>query len=702
MTTVNVQGVGVVNFPDGMSPQDIQNAIENDILKPKATPISAEALSARKASDPAEYDVQSPEYQERYGPGQKPLARIGSEIGRQAGLAGRYAVEGGTALAQIPASALSLILDKALEKAGVNYRFGNQSRALSNVLTELGLPNPETEGEQTVGQLSRSLAGAATGVAGGNLLAQSAQPVSSAVGTTLASQPGLQATSALTSAGSSELARRSGAGPVGQFVAGIGGAVVPSLAVAGSQSLVRGLARGGESGRQQVQQNIDEFAGAGTTPTVGQATERRSMQGTESLLTRTPGGAGPVVSKAESQADELAANLEAKASQLVADSSAEQAGRKIQQGISGPGGFIERFRTTQKELYADVDALIPPQAAVSISHTRQVLADLTVPTPGAIETTRRLINPKIAAIAEGMDIDAANGTIPYQAMRDLRTRIGAELDNPSLASDVPTAQWKRLYGALSQDLDEAASQAGPQAQAAASRANTFTRAGHARIEAIESVINRNGGPEAVFRAATSGTKEGATTLRSVMQSLDKDGQKMVTATVLRRLGIAKAGVQGELGDRFSTESFLTNWNLLSPEAKRTLFDRYGPSFRSDMDKIAAVAANLRSGSKVFVNPSGTSQAVAQATTAGAFVVSLLTGQLEVAGGIAAGTTGANLLSRLMVNPRFVRWLAHTTTVPSASAPAMVNALGQQARSTGDKDLAAAYVLMNEQSVGSTE
>ena len=32
MPSVNVSGVGIVNFPDGMSPEDITRVIENEIL----------------------------------------------------------------------------------------------------------------------------------------------------------------------------------------------------------------------------------------------------------------------------------------------------------------------------------------------------------------------------------------------------------------------------------------------------------------------------------------------------------------------------------------------------------------------------------------------------------------------------------------------------------------------------------------------
>jgi len=69
--------------------------------------------------------------------------------------------------------------------------------------------------------------------------------------------------------------------------------------------------------------------------------------------------------------------------------------------------------------------------------------------------------------------------------------------------------------------------------------------------------------------------------------------------------------QDDLGEAFNVGSFLTNWNKLSPEAKSVLFNGYSPSFRMDMDKLARVASNLRSGSQVYANPPGTAAALAQ-------------------------------------------------------------------------------------------
>jgi hypothetical protein len=645
------------------------------------------------------------------GPGTNESRSMLSQVGHDAAYAGGQLYKGAMTAITLPIDMLGGVINYLETKTqGPSYEVtidgkkytrqrGSAPTAAETVdapLRAAGVPvDPENRTEEVLGSVYRSVGGAATGIGVGAGMAGAASPVVSGVGRTLAANPVLQTTSAVTGALSAEGAKEMGAGPGGQIVAGLAGAVAPSVVAAGTQALTRGAFRGGQQGRQRVADNINTFRTAGTTPTVGQATEGRVARGAESLMSRTPGGAGTIASRAESQADEVGAALEQRAQALVGRStSAEQTGRQIEQAVSGSGGFVERFRATQKTLYDELDNHIAPTTPVSVSNTRAQLQALAAPVPGAAETAKRLANPRIASLAEGLELDAGTtGAIPYEALRTIRTRIGTELES-GLVSDVPAAQWKRLYGAISEDLKAAATT--PQAMAAWRRADNYTRAGMQRIEAIESVLNRNGGPEAIFRAATSGTREGASTLRSVMQSVDDEGQRMITATVLRRLGRAKDGVQGELGDRFSSETFLTNWSGLSTEAKRTLFNRYGDKFRSDMDQVAKFAANLRQGSQVFRNPSGTGQATVQASAATAFVGSLVLGHFGVAGTVAGGVLGANLTSRLMTNQNFVKWLAQSTKVPAGNYPAMVNRLAQEARSSGDMDLARAVALLEQQ------
>lgn len=284
---------------------------------------------------------------------------------------------------------------------------------------------------------------------------------------------------------------------------------------------------------------------------------------------------------------------------------------------------------------------------------------------------------------------ASGGRLPYEAVKKLRTLVGEELQDAGLMSNFPRSKFKALYAALSDDLETTVREAGPEAAAAYSRANAYTRAGMRRIEDIESVIDRAGGAEKVFTAAMSGTKDGGTVLRSVLQSLPVESQKAVTAAVIKRMGMANAGAQDAAGEAFSARTFLTNWNNVSPEARRALFDRYGKGFSQQVDRLARVADNIDKGAGVFKNPPGTAKSAAALTYGGALVTSLWTGGTT---GLLAAGAGANGTARWLTNPKAVRLLANATTLPKSQIPAFINYVSQEGQKTGDPDMQA---LANE-------
>lgn len=583
----------------------------------------------------------------------------------------------------------------------------------------LGLPKAQTSGDRVLGDIGEALTGTALTLGGGGALTAGravaptlaqAAPAPRAIATLgeragelLAAQPALQVASTLGGSTAAGVTRESGGGAGAQAVAGLLGGLAPSAALTGAQSGVRGLMRGGEAGRQQLEQAIDDFAVLGATPSVGQGTGRWSMQGAESLLSGGPTSGGVMRRFAEAQNEQIGSGLADVSNQLARNISGERAGRAIERGVQT---FSKNTNAMRKALYWQADQHIPSDTPIGVSNTQRALADLTTPIAGAEATTGAQISPKIQQMAENLaqDVAAAQQAglagIPYEAVKRIRTQIGEELSDFSLSTDRPTAQLKRLYGSLSQDLEAAAQAQGPSAVAAVRRANNYFKASADRLETLERVVDKNGGPEKVFQAAMSGTKDGATTLRAVMRSLPEDGQKAVSAAVIKRMGLASPGAQNAAGDAFSPNTFLTNWGSLSPEARRTLFGRYGAGFSEDMDKIARVAERIKEGSEVFRNPSGTANrgaAFAYPATIGGL---LITGQVGPAAVAVGGGAGANVLARAMTNPRFVKWLARSTELPIGAIPAQINVLKRMSAENDDDsigEVAAALEASGERS-----
>ena len=591
-----------------------------------------------------------------------------SEVLRSVGVAGGLMAEGITFLPQLPLH----IINAVAAASGLEAR----AMTLGDVLNKLGAAQPRDELEQGVANVGRAVASVGGGVVAGKILEQGVNQTAQRIGQVLQSSPGMQTASALTGGTSAEVARQKGYGPVGQTVAGMAGALAPPLASAGGSALTRGLYRGGESGRQKVEQNIRDFEQSGTAPTVGQATEGRFAQGTESLMSRTPGSAGPIARKAINQAEQIGAKVSSIADDLSSDPSAMGAGQSITTGIRGTGGFVEKFKVNQNALYAELDNYVPKATPVNVAKTKAALQALNADIPNAPNISKWFKNSKIVGIEGALTKDTPEGTLPYEAVQKLRTLVGNELADNTIMSDVPRSKWKAFYAAISDDIGGAVS-GDPKAQTAWQKANNYTRAGMRRLEAIDNVVSR-AEPERVFLAATSGTKDGATTIRNVMKMLPDAARKDVAATVLKRMGQATAGNQNEVGSKFSMQTFLTNWAKLDPSAKGVLFARIGPKYNRDIEAISRAAANIRDGSKVFQNPSGTEQATAQAAVAGSVAAAVVTGNVSLLATIGSGVLGANLTARLMVNPNFVGWLAQSTKLPTGLIPAQINQLAKSA------------------------
>lgn len=423
---------------------------------------------------------------------------------------------------------------------------------------------------------------------------------------------------------------------------------------------------------------VDTFKQAGTMPSVGQATDNVFLHGLENLAAKFPGGAGVMQKFIEGQQRAMGA-------QARTGVPTEAAGRAIEKGITGEGGFLERTNATWKHLDNAVAAKIPKGAAFAPSNTNAALDELTSTVKGATNLTGSLVSPKIQQIKDNLLADqqgVVGNPIPYEALKVVRSRVGSMLDD-ALVSDAPRGELKKLYGAISKDLEAAANQAGASREFA--RQNDFYRARMDRIESVlERVIGKGKQPEDIFKTFMPTDPDQANKVRSVMRSLEPAERQVVSEAVANRLGRAKPGAQGSEGDIFSSETFLTNWNKLSPGAKQQLFP--DPPLRENMDKIAKAASQIRTGKGIYANPSGTAGSFAAYSVYLSPIAAVAGGTIApvVAAGGAAAT--ANLGSRMMTNPKIVEWLATPIKPNSLQATAHLARIGVIYNNTRDEQL----------------
>lgn len=623
-----------------------------------------------------------------------------NEIVRQLGLTARAGIKGALSLPGVVSDAATGVVNTGLDAAlgkDKGFRFRTVNSAVDNILTGAGVAEPRNATERVVQDITGAMAGAGSTVAAGRVLQSAGAPISQKAGEMLAAGPGLQTTGGALSAGASGVTRENDGGAVAQTVAGLAGAAAPGLLSAGVAEGTRRVLRGGEAGRQRVSDNIRLFNdAAGTTPSVGQAAEGRVPRALESVLAKTPGGAGVMSRSAQQKSDAIAASVTKLADELAPGGSAIKAGEAITSGVQG---FKDGFKAVQGRLYQTLDKHIKPDTPLDVANTRAALAKLNEGIPGAPNISEFFKNSKIKGIDAALVADLeqslavkaaprntlwnspgpniADGRLPYEAVKKLRTLVGNEIADNSLLADVPRSKWTALYGALSDDLGVAAKKAGPQAEESFQWANQFTRTQLERLEQLSGIVGKDA-PEKVFSAAMSGTAEGNTVLKRVVDAIPKENRKELASAVLRRMGRATNGNQNELGDAFSTETFLTNLNKLSPDSRATLFGRLGvPNTENKLLEFAKVASNVREGSKVFANPSGTQAAVSAQTAGLAALTGVLTGNLPVAAAAVGTPIAANYLAKKMTNPDAVRWLGRRTEVPvGAITAAELNALGR--------------------------
>lgn len=203
-----------------------------------------------------------------------PQRTTGQELARQGGLSARALVEGVAALpamvANVPAMAYNTGAD-LIQGEGQGFRFPEQNQAVSQALTSLGVPQPETPTERVVQDASRTLAGAGS-------VAGAASRLPGALAGTLAANPGTQAASAIGAGTAGGATREMGGGPLEQFVASILGGLAAPMAVNAAN-------KAGQAARQFIRpQDIDAqvqltFERAGVDwPALSEAARRQLVE----------------------------------------------------------------------------------------------------------------------------------------------------------------------------------------------------------------------------------------------------------------------------------------------------------------------------------------------------------------------------------------------------------------------------------------
>ncbi len=482
-------------------------------------------------------------------------------------------------------------------------------------------------------------------------------------------------------------AKNAAASIAAQLAAGLVG---PALAGG-----VRGMVRGGSASRQAMQDTIDTFeqAGAGT-PSLGQATQRPSIQAIENVTGKVIGGQGVFQRKATAQAQGVSERVQQLVDALGGVRSKGQAGSALQQGIEdfknrsiGPGGTYEQLDNAAM-------AAVPAGTRVMPSRTLPALSRAADPVPGMPATSAVIADAYPARLAQALMGDTAgspaapitgalldaNGKplqtgmtpamppgAPFSDFRTMRSRVGERaFKDSNLVGSQEQGDLRMAYGAMSRDMAEALQ--GTPAQVPFARSNRYYSAASDRLAKLEPAFNK-ATPEDTFQSLQrSVNDDNLTQVRAVKRSLQPDEWKAQVSTITDKLGRATPGQQNAEGNAFSANTFLTNWAKMRPQVRSELYSGYAGSsgISEGLEQIAKTAETIRASSKVMQNNSGTGPFLESSHAllgAGAAVVA---GRPKIALLALAPAPLSYVSARMLTSPSVVKWLADTTRLRSGA------------------------------------
>lgn len=474
----------------------------------------------------------------------------------------------------------------------------------------------------------------------------------------------------------------------------------------------------GEANRAQVNQNIRDFANVGLTPSLGQATQgtpRAGMwQGIENLLSGLPGGLNRIRTFRDNQANTLQRTAEEaggvgtnpdvagrSVQQSLADkvASVRQASRNINTSLEARGGGDMRIEVpATKVMLQRMIAQAPrdPEinALLQIPHTQQLkraIDETTAEVPPTI-VTRPLPSGMLDASGNPITTTAVLPGRPAQgvalsSLRPLQQQLGEDaFANFTVTPPSNIRQQRRLYGALGEDMAAGLEKVDPDAARMLARSkrlntaligsNSTANPVRGRLETIEPLMATNMVPERAFSAMESritGQNPNLTEFNAIKKSLSPEARAQFVSTLVNRMGRATNARQDETGGAFSPETFLTNYSKLTPKARDALFSGFSGAMelRKDADNVAKVIANMREGSKIYGNPSGTANRGGAmsiyAGLLGGLGSSAVTGNPLPLMGALAVPASINLGARALLNPGTARFAGSPTRITSSPA-----------------------------------
>jgi hypothetical protein len=334
---------------------------------------------------------------------------------------------------------------------------------------------------------------------------------------------------------------------------------------------------------------------------------------------------------------------------------AVEAGEALQRGART---YVDTTSARADRLYKQAeraagDLRIPAENAVNAVDTAIMQA---------MEGGKAATDPAIVALQNIRDrltrFDDVGG-LSFNGIRQVISDLGAEAFGSDMVANNLSRVLKNIRANAKQDLTAAVRRTG--SRSAINKLNRANAFWENRVETIndvlEPILGAGKSGEDIVAAVQSmsrGTKGGSRRLSGLLAAMPADAANNARATIIDRLGMAAPSAQGAEGGVFSSATFLTNWNKMTPEGRNALIGN-NPAVRQRLNDLARLA-EARQGTERLSNVSGTGRAVNFATQLGQ-AAALVGGSFYDMGTaltLAALDAGAG---RLLSSPEFARIVA---------------------------------------------
>lgn len=440
---------------------------------------------------------------------------------------------------------------------------------------------------------------------------------------------------------------------------GITGAVLNSALGKGAQAI-------GWGARKLIGVNpekVQTFQDAGVRPTLADVTDSGVTKGFQNLIGETPFSAG-VIDKGKAATVKDANKILGSVGLDVAKTQ-QGAGETIKSGLLD---YQDRGRNVIGRLYNRLDSYIPGKTAVGTEPITKTIQDIQeiASTPGLREALDKSAAGKLMTSMQS-DIEGAGGTLPYDAVKQYRTKIGRELKDVHLLRSEDEAVFDKLYGGLSETMKSAAAARGPAAMNAFEKANSVNAAFQTKLKEQINPLLKRADTQELFNKVLTNQKIGAKS-QSLMDSLGAGEKQVVRGSLIKQLGENNV-------NEFDPVRAATRIAGLEPEARSALTSGLSKPQAAQFDK-AIDALLLAKGTAAKGNPSRS-------------LYSSIGGVSAVAGWHAPTTTlsllaGAHITARLMTNQKFIGWLAGAPSGLTSNATKYIGKLSAVA--AGDPDV----------------